>query len=168
MSTKFIRVIISGLPKSGKTTVANLIADVLADRGLDILIEADEESNGNRADALQAIVSSGTEIRIIEKDASPRGVASVNGHGGTIERRARNDSKRTRFDKPNRPKEEWFSGVDEDIGCTDCGSTFVFTVGEQEFFKQNDLDRIPRRCRSCRSARKNGRQPSKQEQETWP
>jgi CxxC-x17-CxxC domain-containing protein len=40
------------------------------------------------------------------------------------------------------------------IKCVDCGENFVFTVGEQEFYKQHGLTHAPTRCRNCRDKRK--------------
>lgn len=39
------------------------------------------------------------------------------------------------------------------IECKDCHEDFVFTAGEQEFFKQNGLN-APKRCSMCRLAKK--------------
>lgn len=44
---------------------------------------------------------------------------------------------------------------DKKIKCIDCGEEFVFTVGEQEFYKQNGFENEPKRCKSCRDAKKN-------------
>lgn len=43
---------------------------------------------------------------------------------------------------------------DKTIVCKDCGSEFVFTAGEQEFFKQKGFTNEPVRCKSCRDAKK--------------
>ena len=43
---------------------------------------------------------------------------------------------------------------DKTIVCKDCGKEFVFTVGEQEFYKEKGFDNEPTRCVSCRRARK--------------
>ncbi len=43
---------------------------------------------------------------------------------------------------------------DKTIVCKDCGSEFVFTAGEQEFFKQKGFENEPVRCKSCRDAKK--------------
>ena len=43
---------------------------------------------------------------------------------------------------------------DKKIMCKDCGKEFVFTVGEQEFYKEKGFDNEPTRCISCRRARK--------------
>ncbi len=39
---------------------------------------------------------------------------------------------------------------DIDLACRDCGNTFVFSAGEQEFFAQKELYNRPRRCPNCR------------------
>ena len=43
---------------------------------------------------------------------------------------------------------------DKKIICKDCGNKFVFTVGEQEFYKEKGFDNDPVRCADCRRARK--------------
>ena len=44
--------------------------------------------------------------------------------------------------------------TDKTIKCKDCGEEFVFTVGEQEFYKEKGFQNEPVRCASCRRARK--------------
>lgn len=44
---------------------------------------------------------------------------------------------------------------DRTIKCSDCGVDFTFTAAEQEFFEQKGF-RIPRRCKDCRKAKKDG------------
>ena len=44
--------------------------------------------------------------------------------------------------------------VDKTLKCRDCGSDFVFTAGEQEFYQQKGLVNQPGRCPSCRAARR--------------
>ena len=43
---------------------------------------------------------------------------------------------------------------DKTIVCKDCGKEFVFTVGEQEFYKEKGFENEPVRCPDCRRARK--------------
>ena len=43
---------------------------------------------------------------------------------------------------------------DKTITCKDCGNDFVFSVGEQEFFKEKGFDTDPVRCLDCRKKRK--------------
>ena len=44
--------------------------------------------------------------------------------------------------------------VDKTIQCSDCGATFVFSAEEQEFFASKGYTNEPKRCPSCREARK--------------
>ena len=48
---------------------------------------------------------------------------------------------------------------DKVIVCQDCGQEFVFTVGEQEFYKAKGFDNEPKRCKACREKRKAQRKP---------
>ena len=47
--------------------------------------------------------------------------------------------------------------TDKELTCAECGTTFVFTSGEQEFYAGRGLTNEPRRCPSCRQARKDQR-----------
>ncbi|HBJ1655512.1 TPA: zinc-ribbon domain-containing protein, partial [Clostridium botulinum] len=40
--------------------------------------------------------------------------------------------------------------TDKTIVCRDCGSEFIFSVGEQEFYKEKGFDNEPTRCAACR------------------
>lgn len=46
------------------------------------------------------------------------------------------------------------SYADKTLTCRDCGTAFVFTAGEQDFYAQKGFTNEPTRCPSCRSARK--------------
>lgn len=46
---------------------------------------------------------------------------------------------------------------DRTLKCEDCSEEFVFTAGEQEFYSKKGFRNDPKRCNSCRSARKNSR-----------
>lgn len=46
---------------------------------------------------------------------------------------------------------------DKVLVCKDCGSEFVFTAGEQEFYAEKGFQNEPTRCKSCRSNRKAAR-----------
>jgi CxxC-x17-CxxC domain-containing protein len=46
---------------------------------------------------------------------------------------------------------------DKSIVCSDCGATFIFSAEEQEFFASKGFVNEPKRCASCRQARKTGR-----------
>jgi len=43
---------------------------------------------------------------------------------------------------------------DETLQCRDCGADFIFTIGEQEFFKQKGFDNKKTRCADCTAAKK--------------
>ena len=43
---------------------------------------------------------------------------------------------------------------DKMLTCRDCGVTFVFTAGEQEFYAQKGFTNEPGRCPACRAARR--------------
>lgn len=46
---------------------------------------------------------------------------------------------------------------DQTLTCRDCGATFVFTVGEQEFYASRGFTNAPGRCPDCRAlARREG------------
>jgi hypothetical protein len=49
------------------------------------------------------------------------------------------------------------SFTDKSILCPDCGITFTFTAGEQEFFASKGFTNDPKRCPLCRQARKRQR-----------
>ncbi len=44
--------------------------------------------------------------------------------------------------------------ADKTIVCQDCGNEFVFTAGEQAFYKEKGLENAPKRCKECREKRK--------------
>ncbi|HXX95319.1 MAG TPA: CxxC-x17-CxxC domain-containing protein [Planctomycetota bacterium] len=47
--------------------------------------------------------------------------------------------------------------TDKQITCVDCGAEFTFSSGEQERFAQLGFSNEPKRCASCRAAKKAGR-----------
>lgn len=49
---------------------------------------------------------------------------------------------------------EVYKMEDKKIICKDCGKEFIFTVGEQEFYKEKGFENDPVRCPDCRRARK--------------
>ena len=49
---------------------------------------------------------------------------------------------------------------DKNLECSDCGNTFVFTAEEQRFFHSKGYTNEPKRCPSCRQARKASRYTS--------
>ncbi len=44
--------------------------------------------------------------------------------------------------------------TDKTLTCAECGKSFVFTIGEQEFYSSKGLQNEPKRCPDCRSNRK--------------
>jgi CxxC-x17-CxxC domain-containing protein len=48
------------------------------------------------------------------------------------------------------------NGEDQRITCVDCGTEFVFTAGEQAFYREKGLTHAPTRCKACRDLRKAG------------
>lgn len=44
--------------------------------------------------------------------------------------------------------------TDMNITCRDCGSTFIWTASEQEFYQSRGFENQPVRCRDCRNRRK--------------
>ncbi|MGB4309845.1 MAG: zinc-ribbon domain-containing protein [Candidatus Cloacimonadaceae bacterium] len=43
---------------------------------------------------------------------------------------------------------------DKTLTCKDCGKEFVFTEGEQDFYREKGLQNEPQRCLECRKAKK--------------
>ena len=60
--------------------------------------------------------------------------------------------------------------ADKNLVCRDCGVTFVFSSGEQEFFQSRGLLHEPARCPTCRQARRRsmGLQSSSQPRQMYP
>ncbi|MBM2812045.1 MAG: zinc-binding protein [Chloroflexi bacterium] len=46
---------------------------------------------------------------------------------------------------------------DKTITCRECGQSFVFTTGEQEFFASKGFTNEPSRCPECRASRSRSR-----------
>lgn len=46
---------------------------------------------------------------------------------------------------------------DKSLQCFECGATFSFTAEEQEFFASKGYTNEPKRCPSCREARRANR-----------
>ena len=51
---------------------------------------------------------------------------------------------------------------DKTLVCKECGSEFVFTSGEQEFYAERGFQNEPQRCKACRDARKNATRPARE------
>ena len=46
--------------------------------------------------------------------------------------------------------------TDKPLTCRECGTSFLFTAGEQEFYAQKGFTNEPGRCPECRAARRSG------------
>lgn len=44
--------------------------------------------------------------------------------------------------------------ADKILPCLGCGKSFVFTAGEQAFYRSRGFDNLPTRCAACRDSRK--------------
>ena len=53
------------------------------------------------------------------------------------------------------------SYADKTLTCRDCGTQFVFTTGEQEFYAQKGFTNEPTRCPNCRQASLNSQKPGR-------
>jgi CxxC-x17-CxxC domain-containing protein len=42
---------------------------------------------------------------------------------------------------------------DRDLKCESCGLVFVFSAGEQQFFKEKGFSNTPKHCKECRGKR---------------
>lgn len=47
--------------------------------------------------------------------------------------------------------------ADKTLTCKDCNSEFIFTEGEQTFYKEKGFQNEPQRCPDCRKAKKQQR-----------
>jgi CxxC-x17-CxxC domain-containing protein len=47
--------------------------------------------------------------------------------------------------------------TEKSLTCSDCGQTFPFTTRDQEFFATKGFTNEPKRCPSCRSAKRSER-----------
>ena len=46
---------------------------------------------------------------------------------------------------------------DKTLQCVECGQSFTFTAGDQEFFASKGYTNEPKRCPTCREARRSVR-----------
>ena len=52
--------------------------------------------------------------------------------------------------------------ADETLVCKECDNEFVFTAGEQAFYKEKGFLNKPKSCKACRDAKKNAGKPERQ------
>ncbi|MBK9165274.1 MAG: zinc-ribbon domain containing protein [Acidobacteria bacterium] len=57
------------------------------------------------------------------------------------------------FSAPLQASAEEPQFTDQTINCMDCHSDFVWTVGEQQFFYDKNLQNPPKRCKPCKQAK---------------
>lgn len=50
---------------------------------------------------------------------------------------------------------------DMELTCRDCGETFIFTAGEQEFYADKGFLNEPTRCPKCRTRREGSSAPTR-------
>lgn len=51
---------------------------------------------------------------------------------------------------------------DKKLICQECGKEFIWTAGEQEFYAEKGFANEPKRCKECRTKRKNDVRPPRQ------
>lgn len=49
------------------------------------------------------------------------------------------------------------------LTCVDCGAGFIWTVGEQEYFRERQHPDPPKRCKECRRAKRKRREEAAKE-----
>ena len=42
---------------------------------------------------------------------------------------------------------------DKSLNCVDCGTEFIWTAGEQQFFADKNFKNEPKRCKACKGKR---------------
>ncbi len=42
---------------------------------------------------------------------------------------------------------------DQNLDCIDCKEQFIWSVGEQTFFRDKGLENPPKRCKACKKAK---------------
>jgi len=62
-----------------------------------------------------------------------------------------------RAETKSRGKEVIQSLEDKRLQCVECGESFTFTAAEQEFFASRGYTNEPKRCPTCREARRSQR-----------
>ena len=43
--------------------------------------------------------------------------------------------------------------ADRELLCVDCGAAFLFSAGEQQFFKERGFTNDPKHCKQCKAKR---------------
>jgi hypothetical protein len=55
---------------------------------------------------------------------------------------------------------------DVTLGCKDCGTTFVWTAGEQQYYTEHAFSR-PRRCKPCRLVKRQRQEETAAQRFGW-
>jgi len=55
---------------------------------------------------------------------------------------------------------------DKEIRCVDCGSTFEFTAGEQNYYRERELN-FPKRCKTCAGVKRGKYKKKDEEGSGW-
>lgn len=55
---------------------------------------------------------------------------------------------------------------DRALKCIDCGSEFIFSAGEQQFFHDKNFKNEPKRCKACKTKKQGSSGPSHTRTET--
>jgi CxxC-x17-CxxC domain-containing protein len=50
---------------------------------------------------------------------------------------------------------------DKELTCNDCGLPFLFSAGEQQFFRKKGFANDPKRCKKCKAKKSMGRFPAR-------
>lgn len=144
MKDKYIKVTVSGLPKTGKTTIAELIGEALGKIGFDVSLETDASDYHVPDEALKAVLDSKIKVFVQERDANSFN-KSTQPLKVVVTGRPTFSGENSRLNNPETPL---FSGVDEKLTCIACGLEFVFTAGEQKSYQFRN-HKAPKRCKTC-------------------
>ena len=52
--------------------------------------------------------------------------------------------------------------TDQTLTCVDCGQSFVWTADQQKFYQDKGFQNSPKRCPTCRQAKKDQRMTQRQ------
>ncbi len=51
-------------------------------------------------------------------------------------------------------REAMSANQEQSLTCVDCGGKFLWTLGEQEYFREKGFTEPPKRCKDCRRVKK--------------
>jgi hypothetical protein len=102
-----------------------------------------KKEKGLAEDAVEALVKAEKKAKKAKEEAP----ASADSDSGAQEEATDDGFKVHKYVPPPEPE-------DETLQCRDCGADFIFTIGEQEFFKAKGFDNKKTRCAECTAAKK--------------